>query len=107
MALEYLQNRGLKILVRNYRVAGGEIDLIMREHKTVAFIEVRYRANNRFMNTIESIDPAKCARIIRTSQRYLQQHPLPAGNTCRFDVITITGNTPQPAIEWIKNAFQA
>ena len=107
MALEFLKSKGLKLLEQNYRGPGGEIDLIMLDGKTIAFIEVRYRANSNYADALESIDSRKCSRIIKTGQLYLQNHPQAGETTFRFDVTTITGATGKPGIEWIKNAFQA
>lgn len=107
MAFEYLKKQGLKPLERNFQGPGGEIDLIMQDKKVIAFVEVRYRANDHFVSALESIDQQKCARIINTSQYYLQSNRLAFKQACRFDVVIISGPTDKPKIEWIKNAFQA
>ena len=66
-ALEYLLTRNLKLLYKNFRSAFGEIDLIMQDKNIVLFIEVRYRSNNHFHTSLESINNKKCDRIIATS----------------------------------------
>jgi putative endonuclease len=106
-ALLYLKSNKLELLEQNYRGSGGEIDLIMLDDNIIVFVEVRYRSNNNYAGAIESVDRRKCERIIKTSQKYLQKHRWTAGNLCRFDVITISGNIDKPEIGWIKNAFQA
>lgn len=106
-ALDYLLEKNLKLLSRNFRSARGEIDLIMLDQETIVFIEVRYRLNNNYIHAIETIDGRKCARIIKTSQHYLQVNRWTSKNPCRFDVITVTGENNNPEIVWIKNAFQA
>jgi len=107
LALTFLQQQGLALVEKNFRGPGGEVDLIMQDHNTIAFIEVRYRAMSHFASALESIDQKKCERIIKTSLHYLQSHRDTAKNACRFDVITVTGATAAPEIGWIKNAFQA
>ncbi len=103
-ACSYLQQRGLKLIERNYRTQRGEIDLIMQQDKTLVFVEVRLRTNERFGSAAESITPRKQGRIIAAAQRYLQQQPSPL--TCRFDVVAISGKEA-PSINWIPNAFQS
>ena len=107
VALDYLKNNGLELLEHNYHGPGGEIDLIMLDNNVIVFIEVRYRSNNSYAGAIESIDRKKCERIIKTSQKYLQNNRWASRNLCRLDVITISGSIDNPGIGWIKNAFQA
>lgn len=106
-ALVFLQKQGLVLIEKNYRTRSGEIDLIMQDNNTIAFIEVRYRSSDSYVKAVETIDRRKCERIIRTSQHYLLTCHQPGGFTCRFDVITITGDRKSPEIGWIKNAFDA
>lgn len=101
LACDYLQARGLVLLQRNYRLRTGEIDLIMRDGAIIAFIEVRYRKSQAFGGALQSVDPRKQARIMRTAQHYLQYHA-PAAQA-RFDVIAMTGRQD---IQWLKNAFE-
>lgn len=106
-ALDFLQGCGLKFLGRNYRAARGEIDLILQDGRTVVFVEVRSRADNAWMETVESIDRRKVESIIHASRRYLQQHGIADDTEYRFDVVTLTGKSRAPKIEWIKGAFEA
>lgn len=107
IAFDYLKKRGLKPLERNFHGPGGEIDLIMQDKNVIAFVEVRFRANDHYLSALESIDTQKCARIITTSQYYLQSNRSASKQSCRFDVVIISGSTDKPEIEWIKSAFQA
>lgn len=43
LAAEHLQRRGCVVLARNVRVGRGEIDLIVRDGDTLAFVEVKTR----------------------------------------------------------------
>ncbi|MES1196418.1 MAG: YraN family protein, partial [Steroidobacter sp.] len=45
LALEHLQNNGLKLIKRNHLCKGGEIDLVMLDGNTLALIEVRFCRN--------------------------------------------------------------
>ena len=43
LAAEYVQKKGMRILEHNYRIRGGEIDLIAQDGDEVVFIEVKTR----------------------------------------------------------------
>lgn len=107
IAAQYLSKQGLKLIDRNFHCRFGEIDLIGLEQEILTFIEVRYRKNEQYLAVVETIDHHKCRKLIITSEYYLTQHKNYRSYQCRYDVIAITGELNQPAIEWIKNAFQA
>ena len=107
LALEHLLEQGLTLRAQNYHARCGEVDLIMQDGDTIVFFEVRYRADNSYLDALETIDARKCARIIKTSLHYLQKHSDASKKTCRFDVMIILGPADNPVIRWIKNAFQA
>jgi putative endonuclease len=99
-ALEYLQQRGLVLLERNFRCKGGEIDLIMRERDTLIFVEVRKRADGRYGGAAASITASKQKRLVIAAQIFLQRSA--SSSPCRFDVIAIEGG----AIQWLKNVIE-
>jgi putative endonuclease len=76
----------------------------MLHNDILVFVEVRARTNTGYINTIETIDRKKVQKIILTSRHYLQRY---TGNMelFRFDIVTLTGNTQTPEIDWVKNAF--
>lgn len=106
LALKYLQQHGLKLIIRNFKCRAGEIDLIMQEHNSLVFVEVRFRKNNDFGSSAESITLQKQSKIIKTAQYYLQKNYSKEPNA-RFDVVAIqaNGKARNQNIEWIKNAF--
>jgi putative endonuclease len=108
-ALAHLQGRGLTLVRRNYRVAGGarmrggEIDLIMRARDgTLVFVEVRSRAGMEHGGAAASIGSSKRARIVYAARHFLQRYAatLPP---CRFDVVAIDGDS----LVWMPAAFDA
>ena len=99
-AARFLAGRGLKILARNYRCRGGEIDLVCRDGATLVFVEGRLLTNRDFGGAAASITPAKQRRIALAANHYLAGKPLPA---CRFDAVLLDGTR----IDWIRNAFDA
>jgi len=106
-AENFLLKQGLKRVARNYRCRGGEIDLIMRDRETLAFIEVRYRASGSLVPPLETITPTKQRRIVRTATMYLQAHRELASLPCRFDAVAVVGERNALRFDWIKDAFSA
>ncbi|MEJ2361834.1 MAG: YraN family protein [Gammaproteobacteria bacterium] len=107
LACQYLRQRGLKLLERNYNTRYGEIDLVMRDADTTVFVEVRLRQHGGMVDPVSSITPYKQRKLTRTAQYYLQQKRLHALAPTRFDVVAVTEQDTQFHIEWIKNAFEA
>ena len=61
---EYLLKLGFDILDRNWRIKGGEIDLIARSPKgKIHFVEVKTRSSNAFGHPLEAIDRQKAHRL--------------------------------------------
>lgn len=106
LALAWLQQRGLTLVRRNYRVArgpgarAGEIDLILRDSDgTLVFCEVRARGNARHGGAAATVGAAKQRALVYAAQHFLLTLPgLPA---CRFDVVAIDGGL----VEWLRGAF--
>jgi putative endonuclease len=103
LAEAFLLRRGLRVLERNWRVRGGEIDLICEDQGSLVFVEVRLRQRSDFGGAGASITAAKQRRLILAARHYLagkRERP------CRFDAILLNGLT-DASIEWIRNAFEA
>lgn len=101
MAAAFLEQKGLRVIERNYRCRLGEIDLVAREGATTVFVEVRQRSSAAFGGAAASITAAKRQRLLRAARHYLSRlRTLPP---CRFDALLIEGDPPR--IEWLRNAF--
>ncbi|MFT4798236.1 MAG: putative endonuclease [Candidatus Azotimanducaceae bacterium] len=99
-ALDYLESNGLQCIDRNFSCKMGEIDLIMIDHSTLVFVEVRLRNNPHHGSGADSVTRTKMRKIIRTAEFYLTRNPIPENLDCRFDVISM-----DKKIDWIKSAF--
>ena len=97
----YLTERGLRVVERNFRVRGGEIDLICRDGATVVFVEVRLRRRADFGGAGASITAAKQGRVIMAARHWLARRGH-CEASCRFDCVLMDGNH----IEWLKDAFR-
>ena len=104
LAAKYLTSAGLKLVARNYRSRFGEIDLIMLDGETLVFIEVRYRASNKYGGALASVDAKKQAKLSKTATTYLLKHHA-LNQPARFDVLCMSGELSSPIYDWISNAF--
>lgn len=103
LAAAHLEKHGLVILARNFRVRGGEIDLVCREGPSTVFVEVRLRRHGGYGGAGASITAAKQQRLILAARHWLLQK---GEGPCRFDCILLD-RLEAGAIEWLKDAFQA
>ena len=69
-----LEERGMRIVDRNFRTRFGEVDLIAADGETLCFVEVRARKPSRFGTPSETVTASKARRIIAASQQYLQRN---------------------------------
>ncbi len=101
-ACQYLQDKGLKLVEKNYRCRTGEIDLVMQDKETLVFVEVRYRASNEHGSALDSVDQHKIQKLISAANHYISYHQ--TDQPMRFDVIGFDA-TLKP--NWVTNAFTA
>jgi putative endonuclease len=102
-ALRYLQERGLKLILRNYRCRSGELDLVMLDGKTLVLIEVRYRSSERYGGAAASVTYRKQRRIINAARHLWVSRSELRRFPARFDVIAL--GALDDRVEWIRDAF--
>jgi putative endonuclease len=106
-ACRELERAGLKLLARNYTTRYGELDLVMRDHETLVFVEVRHRVRASHGDAVASITTTKQTRLIQTAQLWLAAHPQHAQRACRFDVVSYDGPAESAEMHWLQAAFEA
>jgi putative endonuclease len=107
-ALQYLEERGLEFVTRNFRCKSGEIDLIMQQRlldgtaMQLVFVEVRLRTNASFGGAAASVGLPKQRRL-RTAAEFFLLKTYGAKNwpATRFDVVAFERN----GVNWIEGAF--
>ncbi len=99
-AEKFLQNKGFKIIDKNFYTRYGEIDIIALDKDTLVFVEVRSRSNKSYGSPLESIDTSKVSKIIKTAKLYISSKNINHLNI-RFDVVSVFNGE----IEHIENAF--
>jgi putative endonuclease len=106
VTVRFLEQRGYRILSRNFRCYLGEIDIIARQNGELVFIEVKTRTSQIFGLPQEAVGYRKQKKLKQLALFYITMHQ-PKEKGYRFDVVAVTlgfsGGLPQ--IELIKNAF--
>lgn len=100
-ALSYLEEKGYRLIEKNFRCRTGEIDLIAWEEKVLVFLEVKYRRGEAYGYPAEAVDTRKQRTICRVADYYRLTHEISEIQACRFDVVAIKGDE----ITLIRNAF--
>ena len=101
-ACDYLENEGLKIIMKNYRKKIGEIDIIAQDGEYLVFVEVKYRSYLNQGGASYAIGPAKQMKIRRVAQWFMTENHINREALCRFDAVLIDGEN----IRHIKNAWR-
>ena len=105
LAERFLRRLGYKLVQRNYRVRGGEIDLIMRDGETLVFVEVKTRQSENFIATEQVVNYAKQQHLRCAARRFIhlaKAHRRP----CRFDVVVVlSGSGGRGQVKHFTNAF--
>ena len=106
LATQYLQKKGYRILGRNVKLPGGELDLIARSGNILVFVEVKARQSDSHGGARYSISESKKQRIIKLAAHYLSQHRL-SHQESRFDVVLCQARVNDSIdITHIENAFE-
>lgn len=105
-AVWWYRLRGYRVLARNVRVGGGEIDLIVRRFGTVAFVEVKARGDGAWEHPALAVNSEKRARIIRAARAWRAAGSRAiAGCTFRYDVVCVTIRGFRTKVEVFTSAF--
>lgn len=104
LACWYLKKLGYKILERNYRIRGGEIDIVAKDGDYLVFVEVKARYSHEYGLPSESITPWKIKHLLKTAQFYLLKIDWGDG-PYRLDFVSVdyADSRDNPKIELIKN----
>lgn len=86
-AASLLVLKGYRIVARRYRSHLGEIDLIARRGRLLAFVEVKARASEA--EAFDALGPAGERRILAAADLWIARHPQAAALDQRFDMILV------------------
>ena len=100
-----LEHDGLRVVERNVRLHGGELDLVCREGDVWVFVEVKARRPGWDDAPRAAVSRAKQRRIVRLAETYMKRRGL-RDVRCRFDVVEVT-IADAPSVRHLRSAFDA
>jgi putative endonuclease len=92
LAVLWLRLKGYRILERNLRLPAGEIDIVARRGRTLAFIEVKARPLRD--QAADALTPRQKTRIGRAARAFLGMRPQYAALDIRFDALLLSPRRP-------------
>jgi putative endonuclease len=105
VAAAALERDGLRVIERNVRLGGGELDLVCRDGDVWVFVEVKARRPGWDDAPRAAVSWAKQRRLVRLAEAYMKWRGL-RDVRCRFDVVEVT-IADVPAVHHLRNAFDA
>ena len=86
----FLENKGYKIVARNFRCKAGEIDRIVKDKHNLVFVEVKLKRDSSFGTPDEMVHFRKQRRLLKAAQWYMLVNNLdPETTNWRVDVVSI------------------
>ena len=104
LAVDFLVEKGFKILERNWRFKRAELDIIAMDNQTMVFVEVKTRSDDIFERPENAVNTRKRQLMIRAAIGYMQQ----SGHdwAIRFDIVSvILRGDVKAQIDYFKDAF--
>ncbi len=95
------KEKGYEILARDYRVSGGELDIVARKNGMLVFAEVKARRSDAFGGALFAVTKAKQRKLTMAALGYIKAAK-PEFSSARFDAVLFTAGRPA---EHIENAF--
>ena len=97
LAGRYFEQRGARVIDRNWRCVEGELDLVVREPSgVVVAVEVKARRGLGFGEPVEAVTWRKQARLRRLLAAWLRDHPDVFASGVRLDVVGVLIRPGQP-----------
>lgn len=91
LAAWWLRLKGYSIVETRLRLSVGEIDLIARRGRVLAFVEVKQRA--RLVDSQQAVTHASWRRIAHAAEVWAARHPQVSALDWRYDLVAITPRT--------------
>jgi putative endonuclease len=90
------------LLDRNWRCELGEVDLVLRDGRTLVVCEVKTRSSHRFGTPLEAVTEQKAARLRRLAARWLAEHQVRPDDV-RIDLVgVLVEGTRPPVIDHVR-----
>lgn len=103
IAVDFLVEKGYKILATNFVFNKAEIDIIAQNKEILVAAEVKTRSSLAFGLPQEAVKPKKIQLLVKAMNEYVIQQDIDA--EIRFDIISIFKNNTTFEVEHIEDAF--
>jgi putative endonuclease len=103
LAANYLQKKGFKGIVHNYRYKKAEIDLIVQKGDCLVFVEVKARTSHRFGYPETFVSANQQDSIREAAENYILENDW--NQAIRFDVIAVSQQGDIYKINHFEDAF--
>lgn len=106
LAATFLEKKGYKILVKNYRYQRGEIDIIAEFNNQIIIVEVKARGSVIFMEPQEAVTKTKIKSLVMVADFFMKDRNL--NQEVRFDIIAVLPDEKRKLqITHLEDAFQS
>ena len=105
LAKKHLKAKGFMILERNFRIRGGEADIIASTGERTVVVEVKTRTTERFGPPQAAVDRRKFRRLVLAGTVYCRMKNIPV-SSLRIDVIAIQMKGKETTIRHFENIGQ-
>ena len=102
-AVNYLRQKGYRVLDRNWKCGDMEIDIVALEKDELVFVEVKTRSTDAWQNPEDAVDELRKRRLSRAANAYIKYHRL--DNRYRFDIVGIVMTDNETRLNHIEEAF--
>lgn len=103
-AASYLERKGMQVLVRNWRLKMGEIDIVAYDGEILVFVEVKARGRSDFIEPSLVVTYPKQKKLKRLAEAFVSFEN-PSFKGYRFDVVSVVADRGAPLVNHIPDAF--
>ncbi len=87
----YFRLRGFRVVARNVRAGGNELDLVVRRGRRLVVCEVKSKTGDGYGDPLEAAGPAKARRVTRAAEAWLAGRPDLAQLDVDFELVAVGG----------------
>lgn len=102
-AANFLQEKGMRIVDRNWRCSMGELDIIATEGEVFVFVEVKSAGKTSAFRPERRVNREKQKRIKRLAHAFLKSRRIDC--PIRYDIVTVIWDDGNIKLEHYRNAF--
>lgn len=103
-AAEYLEQKGFRIMWRNWRDGHRDLDIVGIDADNLVIVEVKTRRNNDYVEPEQAVDIKKIRSLSIAAAKFVKSTYIDM--PVRFDIVTVTGSNDEDCkINHIEDAF--